>query len=150
VVLSSYKRSTILEKGVNSMKRHTAREKALQALFQVDVGGIDPQEALRNVVEGEEIDPFLRQLVEGVIDNQAEIDQMLRNNLEKWTLERVANVDRSILRMATYEMKYVDDVPLKVSMDEAIELAKKFGDEKSGRFINGVLSKVKDMLEVTE
>jgi transcription antitermination protein NusB len=132
------------------MKRHTAREKALQALFQVDVGGIDPQEALRNVVEGEEIDPFLRQLVEGVIDNQAEIDQMLRNNLEKWTLERVANVDRSILRMATYEMKYVDDVPLKVSMDEAIELAKKFGDEKSGRFINGVLSKVKDMLEVTE
>jgi N utilization substance protein B len=132
------------------MKRHTAREKALQALFQVDVGGIDPQEALRNVVEGEEIDPFLRQLVVGVVDNQAEIDQILRNNLEKWTLERVANVDRSILRMATYEMKYVDDVPVKVSMDEAIELAKKFGDEKSSRFINGVLSKVKDMLEVTE
>jgi N utilization substance protein B len=130
------------------MKRHTAREKALQALFQVDVGGIDPQEAINNVVGEEEIDSFLQQLVFWVVNHQEEIDQLLRDNLEKWRLERVANVDRSILRMATYEMKYMDDIPVSVTMDEAIELAKKFGDDKSSRFINGVLSKVKDALEL--
>ncbi|WP_027407746.1 transcription antitermination factor NusB [Anoxybacteroides tepidamans] len=129
------------------MNRHTAREKALQALFQIDVGRIEPEQAIRSVVNEGEEDPFLRQLVFGVIEHQAEIDELLRANLEKWTLERVANVDRSILRMATYEMKYVEDVPIKVSFDEAIELGKKFGDDKSGRFINGVLSKVKDALQ---
>lgn len=128
------------------MKRHTAREKALQALFQIDVGRIEPEEAIQNVVQDEAVDPFLHQLVFGVIEHQAEIDELLRSNLEKWTLERVANVDRSILRMATYEMKYIDDVPVNVSFDEAIELAKKFGDDKSSRFINAVLSKVKDAL----
>jgi len=132
------------------MKRHTAREKALQALFQIDVGGIEPLEAMKNVVNSEEIDPFIRQLVLGVTDNKEEIDALLRKNLEKWRLERVANVDRSILRLATYEMKYIDEVPANVAIDEAIELAKKFGDEKSGRFINGVLSKVKDALSVKE
>jgi len=132
------------------MKRHTAREKALQALFQIDVGGIEPLEAMKNVVNSEEIDPFIRQLVLGVTDNKEEIDALLRENLEKWRLERVANVDRSILRLATYEMKYIDEVPANVAIDEAIELAKKFGDEKSGRFINGVLSKVKDALSVKE
>ncbi|RAK22330.1 NusB antitermination factor [Anoxybacillus vitaminiphilus] len=130
------------------MKRHTAREKALQALFQVDVGGIDPEEAIKNVVDEEEIDSFLRQLVFGVVNHQEEIDQLLRDNLEKWRLERVANVDRSILRMAAYEMKYIDDIPVSVTMDEAIELAKKFGDDKSSRFVNGVLSKVKNALEL--
>jgi N utilization substance protein B len=128
------------------MKRHTAREKALQALFQVDVGGIEPKEAIANVVEGEEIDPFLETLVFGVIEHQDEIDELLRAHLEKWTLERVANVDRSILRIAVFEMKYLDDIPFSVSMDEAVELAKVFGDEKSGRFVNGVLAKVKEAL----
>ncbi|BDG36729.1 transcription antitermination factor NusB [Saccharococcus caldoxylosilyticus] len=132
------------------MKRHEAREKALQALFQVDVGHIPPEEALQNVTGGKEADPFLQQLVYGVVEHQQEIDELLRANLEKWTLERVANVDRAILRMATYEMKYVDDVPVKVSLDEAVELAKKFGDTKSGSFVNGVLSKVKDALHIQE
>ncbi|MGG3916616.1 transcription antitermination factor NusB [Parageobacillus thermoglucosidasius] len=132
------------------MKRHEAREKALQALFQIDVGRIPPEEALQNVMGGEEADSFLRQFVFGVTEHQEEIDELLRANLEKWTLERVANVDRAILRMAAYEMKYLDDVPVKVSLDEAVELAKKFGDTKSGRFVNGVLSKVKDALHIQE
>lgn len=132
------------------MKRHEAREKALQALFQIDVGRIPPEEALQNVMGSEEADSFLRQLVFGVTEHQEEIDELLRANLEKWTLERVANVDRAILRMAAYEMKYLDDVPVKVSLDEAVELAKKFGDTKSGRFVNGVLSKVKDALHIQE
>ncbi|WP_163149938.1 transcription antitermination factor NusB [Anoxybacillus sp. MB8] len=127
------------------MKRHTAREKALQALFQIDVGGIEPHAAIVNVAE-EETDPFMEMLVFGVVEHQKEIDDLLRQHLEKWTLERVANVDRSILRMAVFEMKYMDDIPFNVSMDEAIELAKVFGDEKSSRFINGVLAKIKETL----
>jgi len=129
------------------MKRHEAREKALQALFQIDVGHIPPEEALGNVAGSGEVDSFLHQLVFGVVEHQGEIDELLRANLEKWTLERIANVDRTILRMATYEMKYVDEVPVGVSLDEAVELAKKFGDWKSGSFVNGVLSKVKAALQ---
>lgn len=111
------------------MKRHEAREKALQALFQIDVGRIAPEEALANVIGEEEVDPFLRRLVMGVVEHREEIDELLRANLEKWTLERVANVDRAILRMATYEMKYVDEVPVSVSLDEAVELAKNSATE---------------------
>ncbi len=129
------------------MKRRTARERALQALFQIDLSDNDPREVITNVLmEGEESDPFLEQLVLGVVEHKEEIDTVLRNNLEKWTLERVANVDRSLLRMAIFEMKYIDEIPVNVSMDEAIELAKTFGDDSSSRFINSILSKVKETL----
>lgn len=129
------------------MKRRTARERALQALFQIDLSDNDPREVITNVLmEGEESDSFLEQLVLGVVENKEEIDTILRDNLEKWTLERVANVDRSLLRMAIFEMKYIDEIPVNVSMDEAIELAKTFGDDSSSRFINSILSKVKEAL----
>ncbi|MDF0727343.1 transcription antitermination factor NusB [Cytobacillus sp. S13-E01] len=129
------------------MKRRTAREKALQALFQIDVSDNDPREAVENVVEDEEeVNPFLHQLVMGVVLHKEEIDELLRANLEKWKLERLANVDRSLLRMAIFEMKFVDEIPVNVSIDEAIELAKMFGDDSSSRFINSVLSKVKDSI----
>ncbi|MBE4910448.1 transcription antitermination factor NusB [Bacillus luteolus] len=129
------------------MKRRTARERALQALFQIDLSDNDPREVITNVLmEGEESDPFLEQLVLGVVENKEEIDTILRANLEKWTLERVANVDRSLLRMAIFEMKYIEEIPVNVSMDEAIELAKTFGDDSSSRFINSILSKVKETL----
>ncbi|WP_110111274.1 transcription antitermination factor NusB [Bacillus sp. CGMCC 1.16541] len=124
------------------MKRRTAREKALQALFQYDLGQIDPVEAIQNVAPQQEMDGFLKQLVLGTVEHKEEIDQMIRTHLEKWTLERVATVDRSILRLAVYEMKYENDIPTNVTLNEAIELAKKFSDEQSSRFINGVLSKV--------
>ncbi|WP_010284564.1 transcription antitermination factor NusB [Bacillus timonensis] len=128
------------------MKRRTARQKAMQSLFQVDVSGSDPNEAIESVLEDESSDPFLEQIVYGVIEHKEEIDSLLREHLEKWNLERLANVDRSILRMAVYEMKYVEEIPVKVSIDEAIELAKEFGDDSSSRFINAILSKIKDAL----
>ncbi|MCA1030685.1 transcription antitermination factor NusB [Bacillus timonensis] len=136
------------------MKRRTAREKALQALFQIDMSEIEVHDALQNVLIDEDenleveykVDPFLERLVTGVMTNKEEIDRLLRANLEKWTLERVANVDRSILRLAVFEMKFVEEVPVNVAMDEAIELAKVFGDESSSKFINAILSKVKDQL----
>ncbi|MFC3882863.1 transcription antitermination factor NusB [Bacillus songklensis] len=124
------------------MKRRTAREKALQALFQYDLGQIEPMEAIRNVLQTDEIDPFLQKVVLGTIEHLEEIDATLRKHLEKWTLERVAAVDRAILRLAVYEMMYEEEIPTNVSLNEAIELAKKFSDSQSNRFINGVLSKV--------
>ncbi|MFT4415638.1 transcription antitermination factor NusB [Fredinandcohnia humi] len=128
------------------MKRRTAREKALQSLFQIDVTENEPKEAIENVLEEGPTDAFLEQLVYGVVEKKEEIDTLLRNNLEKWNLERLANVDRTILRIAVYEMKYVDEIPVKVSIDEAIELAKQFGDDSSSRFVNAILSKIKDSL----
>ncbi|MGE7215812.1 transcription antitermination factor NusB [Priestia koreensis] len=124
------------------MKRRTAREKALQALFQCDLGKMEPAEAIQNVIKTDKVDEFLELLVLGTVENQQEIDELLRNNLEKWTLERVAAVDRAILRLAVFEIKYKEDIPVNVTMNEALELAKNFSDEQSSRFINGVLSRV--------
>jgi N utilization substance protein B len=131
------------------MKRRTAREKALQALFQVNLSGIDGDDAIANVVEDEKKDPFLLSLVTGVCEHQEEIDQLIKQNLEKWLLSRVANVDKTIIRIAVFEMKYVDEIPVNVSIDEAVELAKTFGDEKSSGFINSVLSKIKAQIDVS-
>ncbi|MDT0159993.1 MULTISPECIES: transcription antitermination factor NusB [Bacillaceae] len=129
------------------MKRRTAREKALQALFQIDVSQADPSEAIDHVLEGEEGDEYLTLLVTGVLENKEEIDSLIKQYLEKWKLERLATVDRNLLRQGVYELKYSKEVPANVVIDEAIEIAKIFGDDNSSRFINGVLSKVKDSLD---
>jgi transcription antitermination protein NusB len=129
------------------MKRRTAREKALQALFQIDMSDINPKEALEHALEDLPTDPYLERLVFGVIEHQSEIDQLIIGQLEKWSLERLANVDRSILRIAIYEMKYCsDEVPINVVLDEAIEIAKLYGDDQSSRFINGVLANIKQLM----
>lgn len=126
------------------MKRSKSREKALQAIFQMDLSDITPDEAIENVLEeGEKADDFLNSIVLGTKEHQAEIDTTLKNHLEKWSLDRLGTVDRTILRMSVFEMMYVEDIPANVSMNEAIELAKTFGDDKSSGFINAVLSKVK-------
>ncbi|MCU9594092.1 transcription antitermination factor NusB [Caldibacillus thermolactis] len=130
------------------MSRKAAREKALQALFQVDVGKNNPDTVLENLVEeGFSEEVFLHHLFFNTINNLEEIDRIISEHLEKWTLERLANVDRNVLRLAVSEMKYTDDVPSAVTINEAVELGKRFGDEKSGSFINGVLSKIKDELK---
>jgi transcription antitermination protein NusB len=129
------------------MKRRTAREKALQALFQIDVSKAEPDAAIEHVLENGRGDEYLTRLVKGTVEHHDEIDETIQKHLEKWTLERLANVDRNLLRMAVYELKYCrDEVPANVVLDEAIEIAKIYGDEQSGRFINGVLSKVKESL----
>ncbi|MBW3113566.1 MULTISPECIES: transcription antitermination factor NusB [Bacillaceae] len=125
------------------MKRRVAREKALQALFQIDMSGIEPEVALTNVLEEEEkMDAYLQQIVLGFIENQERIDGLIRENLEKWSFDRLAKVDRNILRLGVYELLFVEDVPNKVVINEAVEIAKIFGDDQSSKFINGVLSKV--------
>ena len=124
------------------MKRRVAREKALQALFQIDMSDIEPEVALRNVLEEEEMDAYLEQLVLGFIENQERIDGEIRQNLEKWSFDRLAKVDRNILRLGVFELLFVEDVPNNVVINEAVEIAKIFGDDQSSKFINGVLSKV--------
>lgn len=129
------------------MKRRTAREKALQSLFQIDVSDIEPKEAMAHALDGLESDAFFEQLVYGVLENKEKIDEMITRHLVNWKLDRLANVDRAILRLSAYEMAFVDEIPASVSMNEAIELAKQFGDDKSAKFINGVLSNIKSDLE---
>ncbi|MDY7904507.1 MULTISPECIES: transcription antitermination factor NusB [Bacillus] len=129
------------------MKRRTAREKALQALFQIDVSDIAPNEAIEHALDGEKTDAFFEQLVYGVIELQVQLDEMISGHLVNWKLDRIANVDRAILRLAVYEMVYTDDIPANVSLNEAIELAKRFGDDKAAKFVNGVLSNIKTDIE---
>ncbi|SES82759.1 NusB antitermination factor [Oceanobacillus limi] len=124
------------------MKRHAAREKAFQLLFQLDMNPSTSNESISEQLLGEEKDEFLRSLVEGVVTNQKEVDHTIATHLEKWTIQRLASVERTILRIATFEITYLEDVPTNVSINEAIELAHMYGDEKSGKFINGVLSKI--------
>ncbi len=136
-----------MTKGVNGrMKRRTAREKALQALFQIDVSNTEPSLAIEHVLEGEPSDDYLKRIVLGVVEEKAEIDNLIIGNLEKWTLDRLATVDRNLLRMAAFELKFCQEIPGNVILDEAIEIAKIYGDDQSSKFINGVLSKIKDTL----
>ncbi|MBO1512426.1 transcription antitermination factor NusB [Metabacillus bambusae] len=124
------------------MKRRTAREKALQALFQVNVSNIEPNEAIEHVLDEETADQFMNSLVFGTIEHEKELDELITPHLVNWTIDRLANIDKTILRMAAYELKY-EDVPANVTLDEAVELAKAFGDDHSSKFVNGVLSKIK-------
>lgn len=118
------------------MKRHAAREEAFQFLFQLDINNTNPSKEML------EQDQFLRALVEGVVTHKMELDKIITNNMENWTIDRIASVEKAILRIATYEIKFMEDIPVGVSINEAIELANTYGDEKSGKFINGVLSKI--------
>ncbi|MGO1059100.1 transcription antitermination factor NusB [Planococcus sp. FY231025] len=127
------------------MKRHEAREKALQTLFQLDGTELTVNEAAEHVM-GMEKDNFYDLLVQGTYANMAAIDEKLKGHLEKWSLERLPKVERTILRMAVFELAFMEDAPSSVVMNEAIELSKTFGDDKSSRFVNGVLSKFTDEL----
>ena len=124
-----------------------AREVALQFLYQLDLQGEDdpvPHEQefwARHALSGE-AKTFAETLVRGTKASQAKIDQMIEQYTENWALERMAAVDRNILRVAVYEMLWTDEAPGKVVINEAIEIAKKFGTKESGRFINGVLDRI--------
>ena len=124
------------------MKRTEARQKALQALFQLDSTELSVEEAIGHVLEEEQkSNAFLEQLVRGTTGNLEAIDAALEQKLENWTITRLPKIERTVLRLAVYELVYDAETPNKVVMNEAIELCKTFGDEKSSKFVNGVLSK---------
>ena len=124
------------------MKRREAREKAIQTLFQLDNTELSIDEAIVYIIgEGVEVNPFYDKLVRGTVENNTEIDTELSAKLENWSLSRLPKIERTVLRLAVYELHFGKDAPERVIMNEAIELCKTFGDEKSGRFVNGGLSK---------
>jgi N utilization substance protein B len=130
--------------------RRKSRENAVILLYQGDLLNKNVEEILENeAVFGRQIDDFTSELVFGVSKNKKEIDKTIKSVVENWTLERIAIIDRNILRVAIYEMLYEKDIPLKVSIDEAIEIAKTLGQkEDTPKFINGILGKI--LLEIQE
>lgn len=136
--------------------RRRSRELALQMLYQIELGGTgvdevvaswspegtgEEDEETSSLAPEDERSPleYAETLVRGVVSHGEEIDQLIRAQAEHWRLERMSVVDRSVLRMATYELLFQTDVPHVVVVDEAIELAKQFGTEQSGAFVNGIL-----------
>lgn len=117
---------------------------ALNVLYQIDAAGLSSEEALQAALDQSKLDDNARRfaecLVQGALDNLTEIDGKLRELSPDWPPERQPVVDRNILRIAVNEIDNVDDIPMVVSVNEAVELAKKFSTAESGRFINGVLA----------
>jgi len=129
-------------------KRRLARELAVQFLYQFDLSGGTPSEAWplfwqTQTDAGEMERKFAQDLVNGVIERRAEIDGKIAKYTEHWDLPRIAAVDRNILRLAIYEMLFRDDIPPVVSINEAVDIAKKFSTRESGAFVNGILDRLK-------
>ncbi|EUJ30046.1 N utilization substance protein B homolog [Listeria grayi] len=123
------------------MKRREAREVALQALFQMELNEMSFEQAVSNVMP-EEQDDYVKKLVRGVDTHKADIDTAIEAHLDNWRKDRLNKVDLSILRLSVFEMKYCEDIPDRVSLNEAIEISKVYSDEKSSKFINGVLANI--------
>ena len=126
--------------------RRKGRELALQALYQIEMTG-DPSGAavdlfLQHFEGNSKAKEFARRLVSGTVSQRAEIDLLIAQATEHWKIERLAKVDFVLLRMAAYELLFCADIPTSVTLDEAIEIAKRFGSEESAGFINGVLDHV--------
>lgn len=138
------------------MKRRVAREIVVQSLYQMEMNLVESEEAISTLLEeaSEEnetervikdelkLKEYVLELVNGTWNNKVAIDELLGHYLVGWQISRLSRVDRQVLRLATYEMVYQEDVPAKVVVNEAIDLAKHFGTEDSGKFVNGVLGKM--------
>ena len=122
------------------MDRRTAREEAFKLLFQQEINTDEE-------INSEKMDPFTGKIVLGVIDNKEDIDQLISNHLKNWSYERIALVEKTVLRIAVFEITYLEDIPVGVSINEAVELSHTYGDEKSGKFVNGVLSNIIEQKE---
>ena len=125
--------------------RHEARERALQILFQYDIHGRPGLWLDMFWTENEatdEVKAFAERLVAGVLEKKKELDALIGKYATNWKISRMPIVDRSILRAGVYELLWMDDVPAKVTVNEAIELAKSFGDDDASKFVNGILDKV--------
>ncbi|MHC4251341.1 MAG: transcription antitermination factor NusB [Planctomycetota bacterium] len=127
--------------------RTLAREAALQYLYEVDMVGVEEAESLDEFLVRQvgrvDARPHAARLVAGVLEHRAEIDAELRSAAENWTLERMAVVDRNVLRIGVYELTRDPDVPEKVAINEAIDLARRFSSEEACAFVNGVLDRIR-------
>jgi len=129
-------------------RRRKSREFALQVLYQLN---ITKQEAITALTQFQEhfspngeADEFLKRLVLGVLEHCQELDRLIEQYLENWRLDRINLIDRNILRMALFELLYCEEIPPKVTINEAIDLGKQYGSEDSGSFINGILDRIQN------
>jgi transcription antitermination protein NusB len=123
--------------------RREARRQAIDVLFQADLTGADARRILAEWhAAGRGVDPFAEELVEGVTSAREEVDALLSAHSEHWLLDRMAGVDRTILRVATYELLHRPDVPPAAAIDEAVRAAKELSTEDSGAFVNGILGHI--------
>ncbi|MGY1603616.1 transcription antitermination factor NusB [Geodermatophilus sp. SYSU D00815] len=124
--------------------RSKARKRAVDVLYAADLRGRDRREQLADEVGAGQppVNEYTVRLVEGVVEHSAQIDRLVDEHARGWTLERLPDVDRAILRMATFELLWADDVPDAVAIDEAVQLAKALSTDDSPAFVNGVLSAI--------
>lgn len=128
-------------------KRRRAREVALSILYQLEFRPQKPEEVMDTFWADhrspQEVGTYARELVGGILAHREEIDNLIARYTEHWHFSRIALVERNILRMATYEFIFRKEIPEKVILNEAIEIAKQYGSEDSGRFVNGILDKIR-------
>jgi N utilization substance protein B len=131
--------------------RRQARELAMQALFYMDMQDKASLQMLEHFCEvfrpSKKSEPFFLELVNGVIAAKVEIDALIEKFSKNWKIKRMSCVDRNVMRIAVYELLYCRDIPPKVSINEAVDVGKKFGTEESGAFINGIMDSIRAALE---
>ncbi len=128
--------------------RRRARRATLEALYEVDIAGHGPPEVLERRTLAQPLDEqgeeFAKRLMDGVLENQSGMDRVIARYAPEWPLDQMAIIDRNILRIAIYEFLVDDDTPVKVAINEAVELAKLYGSDSAPRFVNGVLGTLAD------
>jgi len=131
--------------------RRQARELAMQALFYMDMRNKASAEMLERFCgdfnPSKKTRPFFLKLVNGVLEAKGELDALIERFSENWDINRMSCVDRNVMRIAVFELLYCNDIPPKVSINEAIDVGKKFGTEESGAFINGIMDSIRGKLE---
>ncbi len=133
------------------MGRRETRENAMKLLYQVQIQKDDTDEQIERFMEEQQIieesdKNYILSVVKGVMENSEELDNLISRHAKGWTIQRMPKVDLAIMRLSCYEMKYRTDIPVNVSINEAVEMAKKYSSEQSKTFVNGVLGKVFDEL----
>ena len=126
--------------------RREGRENAVQALYAIELGPSQPREALHLFWESDRYKPaakaFAQELLSGLLDKSEELDKAISAKSPNWSLSRMAKIDLAIIRLAAFELIYREDIPKNVTINEAIEIAKKFGSEESPAFVNGILDEI--------
>ncbi len=127
-------------------KRRKARELALKILYQIELSKDEPKKVLDDFFSSghfdDEVKEFTKALVVGTVEKLKPIDRLIKRYAQHWDIERMTAIDRNILRFATFELLYLDTIPPKVTINEAIEIAKRYGTTESSRFVNGILDRV--------
>ncbi|NPV42454.1 MAG: transcription antitermination factor NusB [Firmicutes bacterium] len=138
------------------MNRRMARENVLKILFEIDVGEKPAEDALADFFENIGVNLnnlsdrnliYIKETVEGTVKNRKEIDSIIEEFTIDWKLDRLANVDKNVLRFSIFEILFKDDIPIQATINEAVELTKKYNTEEAGKFVNGILGEIVKQLD---